>query len=169
MKSKVNVKLLAIGFILSVVIVSVLIVIYSAITYPLSRRSIYREMEAKHILSVSEDGGVLIFVAATEESYTAYLYTRNIFINRYRLHGQSIYDEPLITAVPGSRSFFLVLLVGESVQFFEGEHRPIQLHQIAGLAIALVIVTALIYHGVNSYKEEEEEGEAREEGEEREE
>ena len=154
MKSKVSVKLLIIGFVSSVVIVSVLIVLYSAITYPLSKRNIYQEMEAKPILSVSEDGGLLVFIVANEDSYTAYLYTRSIFINRFRLHGRFEYDETLTTTAPGSRRFFLVSLTGESVQFHGGGHSRIQLHHAAGFAAALIGVASLIYHGANSYKDE---------------
>ena len=117
------------GLVPSSIITFIFFYLFILFLYPLSIQNMYIKMEDSNVSSMQY--GVVVIASATDNGYTSYVFTENMFLNRFRNYAKFEYGDTLTRAVPGKRNYFLLELSGESIQLYVGASRPRTRHFIA--------------------------------------
>lgn len=118
-----NLRKYLLGFIPSIVVVFLILILYNFFRYPLSNQDIYEKMSSKNIVNHKKEQGVGVFVVGSDNSFTSYIFVESALINRYRLYLQHEHNSTFVTAVPGKRNYFALEAGEEYILLHIGQFR----------------------------------------------
>ena len=110
--------------------------------YPLSMQNMYIKMDDSSVRSMQY--GLVVIVSATDNGYMGYVFTENMFLNRFRNYANFEYEDTFTTAVPGKRNYFVLNLSRESIQLYVGDSRS-RIHRFIAFFTMLVCTNNIIY------------------------
>jgi len=112
-------KLYLLGFIIAIVVGTVIILVFNIFRFPLSRNNINGKMSIENVVNIAEHQGVLVYVVEASDSFIASVFVESMIFNRFRLHSQLHYNfgQTEAFSVPGKRYHVSVWLHGISVSF----------------------------------------------------
>ena len=159
MKRKLNRKLFCLGFIPSLIIVSLVLLIFNILLYPLSRQKIHEKMEFMPVVASYEEQGIFAYVMYHEEVSLAFrlearIFTKSMFISRFRLSSQMYFGVESDTStilVPGERNHVVLELSRNSIQVLNIGGRRLQTNHAISFFAMTICINSLFYSCANSF------------------
>jgi len=154
MNKKFNWKLYLLGVVVMTLLFLSMSAIGNLIRYPLSARAVESRMAGYNVLD-SAEYGAKIFVTQDGDTYDVFIFTRSLFMPRYRLltHWTAAYaEQTFMTSVPGNPRYFIVSISDGTItlpeMLREGGSTRLPFRQVIWRIITILTAGITFHHTI---------------------